>query len=78
MPGSASPGDHESRIAGVRLTVGRVEVALAVAVVVMLVAYHFSGDGIGGIVAALIVVPAAVVAVLAIWWLVRGPGRRRP
>jgi hypothetical protein len=77
MPGSASAGDHESRFAGVRLTVGRVEAALALAVVVMLVAYHFSGKGLGGIVAALIVVPAAVVAVLAIWWLVRGPGRRR-
>ena len=32
MPGSASPGDHDSRFAGIRLTVGRVEVALAVAV----------------------------------------------
>ena len=75
MPGSASAGDHESRFAGVRLTVGRVEAALALAVVVMLVAYHFSGKGLGGIVAALIVVPAAVIAVLAIWWLVRGPGQ---
>lgn len=74
MPGGASPGD--SRFAGIRLTVGRVEAALAVAVLVMLVGYHFSGQGPGGIVAALVVVPAAAVAVLAIWWLVRGPGRR--
>jgi len=76
MPGSASAGDDESRFAGVRLTAGRVEVALALAVVVMLVAYHFSGEGLGGILAALLVIPAAAIAVLSIWWLVRGPGRR--
>jgi hypothetical protein len=77
MPGSAPPGDHGSRFAGVRLTVGRVEVALALAVAAMLVAYHFSGAGLGGVLAALVVVPAAVIAVLSVWWLVRGPGRRR-
>jgi hypothetical protein len=75
MPGSP-PGDHEPRVAGIRLTVGRVEAALAVAVVVMIVGYVLSGEGVAGIVAALIVVPAAVVAVLSVWWLVRGPGRR--
>jgi len=77
MPGSASAGDHEPRFAGVRLTVGRVEVALALAIVVIVVAYHFSGAGLGGVLAALIVIPAAVIAVLSVWWLVRGPGRRR-
>jgi hypothetical protein len=77
MPGGTSAGDDEARFAGVRLTVGRVEVALALAIVVMIVAYHLSGDGLGGLLAALLVLPAAAVAVLAIWWLVRGPGRHR-
>jgi hypothetical protein len=77
MTGDAQPGDHDRRFAGIRLTAGRVEAALAVAVVVMIVGYALSGEGATGVVAALIVVPAAVVAVLSVWWLVRGPGRRR-
>jgi hypothetical protein len=77
MPGSAPRGDHDARFAGVRLTVGRVEAALAVAIIVMLGAYHFSGRGVSGAVAAVFVVPAAAIALLAVWWLVRGPGRRR-
>jgi hypothetical protein len=77
MTGAAPPGDHDRRLAGIRLTTGRVEVALAVAVLVMIVGYALSGDGATGVVAALVVVPAGIVAVLAIWWLVRGPGRRR-
>jgi hypothetical protein len=76
MPGSTSAGDDEARFGGVRLTVARVEVALALAIVVMLVAYHFSGAGLSGVLAALIVIPAAVIAVLSVWWLVRGLGRR--
>jgi hypothetical protein len=75
MPGRLTPGDPQ-RFAGVRLTVGRVEVALALSVVVMLLGYTLSGEGLAGILAALIVVPAALIAVLAVWWLVRGPGRR--
>ncbi len=77
MTGTAPPGDHDRRLAGIRLTTGRVEAALAAAVIVMIVGYLLGGEGVTGIVAALIVVPAGVVAVLAIWWLVRGPGRRR-
>jgi hypothetical protein len=77
MTGAAPPGDHDRRLAGIRLTTGRVEAALAAAVLVMIVGYVLSGEGATGVVAAVIVVPAAVVAVLSIWWLVRGPGRRR-
>jgi membrane protein YdbS with pleckstrin-like domain len=77
MTGTPQPGDHDRRVAGIRLTTGRVELALALAVVVMIVGYVLSGEGVTGVVAALIVVPAAVVAVLSIWWLVLGPGRRR-
>jgi hypothetical protein len=76
MPGSVPPGNPQ-RFAGVRLTVGRVEVALALSVLVIVLGYTLSGEGLTGIVAALVVVPAGVIAVLAIWWLVRGPGRRR-
>jgi hypothetical protein len=76
MPGTVPPGDPQ-RFAGVRLTVGRVELALALSVLVILVGYTLSGEGLTGIVAVLMVVPAGAIAVLAIWWLVRGPGRRR-
>jgi hypothetical protein len=76
MTGTPQPGDHDRHVAGIRLTTGRVELALAFAVLVMIVGYVLSGEGVAGIVAALIVVPAAVVAVLSVWWLVRGPGRR--
>ncbi len=77
MTGALPPGGDQPRVAGIRLTVGRVEVALALAVAVMIAGYVLSGEGVAGIVAALIVVPAGLVAVLSVWWLVRGPGRRR-
>src|SRR6478735_2414421 len=37
MTGTPQSGDHDRRVAGIRLTTGRVELALALAVVVMIV-----------------------------------------